>query len=203
MIAAVSGRFRDRASAQEGAISASALIGIGLLLLLGYLVLALFQGDSAQFGTVAVPGSGRVELPKGDIDVYYSEGVDPDSDVELVAPPDLRVTVAAPNGTGVQVAARGSDPESTDDGMTRLIGSLRAPEDAVYTVTTESTQAGQRITPAVTFGQGPFAAVGKRFESVVDALRGPLGIALVLVLVFLFFLPRIQAARRRASYRGR
>jgi hypothetical protein len=87
--------------------------------------------------------------------------------------------------------------------MTRLIGSLRAPEDAVYTVTTESTQAGQRITPAVTFGQGPFAAVGKRFESVVDALRGPLGIALVLELVFVVFLPRIQAARRRASYRGR
>jgi hypothetical protein len=202
MIAAVSGRFRDRASAQEGAISASALIGIGLLLLLCYLVLALFQGDSAEFGSVAVPGRGQVELPKGDIDVYYAEGVDPDSDVDLIAPADLRVTVTAPDGSSVPVTSRGAEPESTDSGMTRLVGSLRAPADTTYSVTTESVQTGQRIAPTVTFGQGPFAAVGKRFEGVVDALRGPLGIALLAVLVFLFFLPRIEAARRRAGYRN-
>ena len=50
--------------------------------------------------------------------------------------------------------AWGGDPKSTGDGMTRLIGQIKAPEDGNYTVTTESTQAGQRISPALTFGFG-------------------------------------------------
>jgi hypothetical protein len=201
MIEPVNGRFGDRARGQEGAISASALILIGLALLLGYLLLAAFQGDTAQFGSVAVPGSGRIELSEGDVDVYYAEAADPDAGVELIAPADLRVTVTGPEGQSVPVTSRGEEPESTDDGISRLIGSLQAPEDGFYSVTTESTQATQRISPAVTFGQGPFAAVGKRFGDVVDVLRGPVGIVLLVVLVILFLMPRIQAARRRAAYR--
>jgi len=70
-------------------------------------------------------------------------------------------------------------------------------------VTTESTQAGQRISPEVTFGQGPFAAIGQRFSDVVDTLRGPVGIVVLAVLVFLFLLPRWQLARRRQSYKDK
>ncbi len=55
----------------------------------------------------------------------------------------------------------------------------------------------------MTFGQGPFAAVGQRFGDVVDALRGPLGIVVLVVLVILFLLPRWRLARRRASYQGK
>ena len=195
--------IRERVRVEEGAISVSALIGIALVLFVGYLLLAAFEGDSAQFGSVPVPGKEQVELPKGDVDIYYSEKVDPDAGVPLITPDDLQYTVTGPDGQGVTVNSRGDDAESTGDGMTRLIGSLQAPEDGLYTVTTESPQAAQRIAPAVTFGQGPFAAVGQRFGDVVDALRGPLGIVVLVVLVILFLLPRWRLARRRASYQGK
>ena len=195
--------IRERVRLEEGAISVSALIGIALVLFVGYLLLAAFEGDSAQFGSVPVPGKEQVELPKGDVDIYYSEKVDPDAGVPLITPDDLQYTVTGPDGQGVTVNSRGDDAESTGDGMTRLIGSLQAPEDGLYTVTTESSQAAQRIAPAVTFGQGPFAAVGQRFGDVADALRGPLGIVVLVVLVILFLLPRWRLARRRASYQGK
>jgi hypothetical protein len=195
--------IRERLRVEEGAISVSALIGIALVLFVGYLLLAAFEGDSAQFGSVPVPGKEQVELPKGDVDIYYAEKADPEAGVPLITPDDLQYTVTGPDGQGVTVNSRGDDAESTGDGMTRLIGSLQAPEDGLYTVTTESPQAAQRIAPAVTFGQGPFAAVGQRFGDVVDALRGPLGIVVLVVLVILFLLPRWRLARRRASYQGK
>jgi len=200
MIVSVIGRMRDRVRGQDGLISAGALIGIALLLVFLYLLLAAFQGDSAEFGQVGVPGSGRVELPEGDIDVYYAEGADPDAGVTLITPADLEVVVTGPDGRNVPVTSRGADAKATDDGVTRLIGSLQAPVDGFYTVKAESTDAAQRITPAVTFGQGPFASVRTRFEDVVDVLRGPVGIVVLAILLILFLLPRFKTARRRASY---
>jgi hypothetical protein len=184
-------------------ISASTVILIAIAAFVVYLLLAAFQGDTAQFGSVPVPGKAAVELPKGDVDIYYAESVDPDSGVELIAPDDLSLTVTGPGGAGIVVNSRGGDPKSTGDGMTRLIGQIKAPEDGNYTVTTESTQAGQRISPALTFGQGPFAAIGQRFSDVVDALRGPVGIIVLAVLVLLFLVPRWKLARRRQSYKGK
>lgn len=195
--------FRDRVRGEAGAISAGTLILIGLGLFLGYLLLAAFEGDTAQFGKVPVPGKGQVELSEGDIDVYYAESVDPDQGIPLVAPDDLQYRVTGPDGQVIDVTSRGADAKSTGDGLTRLIGALSAPANGSYTVTAESDEAAQRIAPALTFGQGPFAAVGQRFSDVVDTLRGPVGIVIVVVLLILFLLPRWRLARRRHAYRGR
>ena len=92
--------IRERVRVEEGAISVSALIGIALVLFVGYLLLAAFEGDSAQFGSVPVPGKEQVELPKGDVDVYYSEKVDPEAGVPLITPDDLQYTVTGPDGRG-------------------------------------------------------------------------------------------------------
>ena len=70
-------------------------------------------------------------------------------------------------------------------------------------MTTEARRPRQRISPELTFGQGPFAAIGQRFSDVVDALRGPVGIIVLAVLVLLFLLPRWKLARRRQSYKGK
>jgi len=203
MIAAMKAGLRDRLRGEGGAISAGALIAIALALLVGYLLLAAFEGDTAQFGKVSVPGKGQVELPEGDVDIYYSEGVNPDEGIPLITPDDLRYRVTGPAGQVISTNSRGADAKSTGDGMTRLIGAMKAPVEGFYTVETESTLAGQRITPAVTCGQGPLAAVGQRFDEVVDALRGPLGIVVLVVLVILFLLPRWRLARRRASYQDK
>ena len=199
----MSGCFRERMRDERGLISAGALIGIGILLFLGYLLLAAFEGGSAQFGSVPVPGKATVELPKGDVDIYYSEKVDPDAGVPLITPDDLQYTVTGAGGQNIEVISRGADAKSTGDGMTRLIGAIDLPQNGSYTVTTESSQTAQRIEPALTFGQGPFAAIGHRAKEVLDELKGPLGIALLVLLVILFFWPRFQAARKRASYRDK
>ena len=188
---------------ERGLISAGALVLIGILLFLGYLLLAAFEGDSAQFGSVPVPGKQQVELPKGDVDIYYSEKIDPDAGVPLITPDDLQYWVTGAGEKNIEVISRGDDAKSTGDGMTRLIGAIDLPEKGSYTVTAESSQTAQRIEPALTFGQGPFAAIGHRAKDVLEALKGPLGIVLVVVLVILFFWPRFQSARRRASYKNK
>jgi len=199
----VRGGLRERIGSERGAISAGTVVLVALLGLVVYLLLAVFEGDTAQFGAVPVPGNKQVELPKGDVDVYYAEKVDSDAGVPLVVPGDLQYSVTDADGNAVQVQSRGAEAESTGDGMTRLVGSLRAPADGIYTVTTKSSQAGQRIAPEVTFGQGPFAAIGHRFGDVVDALRGPLGIVVLAVLVILFLMPRWRLARRRQAYKDK
>ena len=199
----VSSRFRDRAGEESGMVRASTVIGIGIALFLGYLLLAAINGDTAKFGSVPVPGKQQVELPKGDIDIYYSEGVDPDEGIPLIVPDDLTYVITDADGIAVEVQSRGAEAKSTGDGLTRLIGYLKAPEEGSYTVTTESSQTLQRINPSVTFGQGPLASVGQRLKDSFETLRGPLGIALLVVLVVLFLLPRFRSARRRHSYRDR
>ncbi|MFN8113289.1 MAG: hypothetical protein U0R51_08810 [Solirubrobacterales bacterium] len=199
----MSSGFRERMRDERGLISAGALILIGILLFLGYLLLAAFEGDSAQFGSVPIPGKEQVELPKGDVDIYYAEKVDPDAGVPLITPEDLQYTVTGAGGRNIEVSSRGNEAKSTGDGMAKLIGSIEVPAKGSYTVTTESAQAAQRIAPALTFGQGPFAAIQHRAKDVLDSLKGPLGIALIVLLVILFLLPRFQAARRRASYKDK
>jgi len=197
----MSGGLRGGMRGEAGAVRASTVVLAALVLFFGYLLLAAFEGDTAEFGKVPVPGTEQVELPEGDVDIYYAESINPDAGVPLIVPDDLQYAVTGPNGEDVTINSRGDDAKSTGDGLTRLIGSLNAPADGSYTVATESSQAAQRTKPAVTFGQGPYAAIGKRFGDVVDALRGPAGIALAVVLLVLFLLPRYRAARRRASYR--
>ncbi len=186
---------------ESGLISAGAVIGIGIALLFGYLLLAAFNGDTAQFGKVPIPGRATVELPKGAVDIYYAEGVDPDSGVPLITPDDLEYTVFDGNEVSVPVDARGEDQVSTGDGLARLIGEVQTPYEGTYTIETDSSDTQQRITPAVTFGQGPSAAVKDRFDEVVDALKGPLGILVLLGLLILVFVPRYRRAKLHSSYR--
>ncbi|MCB0876158.1 MAG: hypothetical protein KDB46_08190 [Solirubrobacterales bacterium] len=195
--------LRERMREERGLISAGSLVLIGLLLFVGYLLLAAFEGDSAQFGKAPIPGKAQVELPKGDVDIYYAEKVDPDAGVPLITPDDLNYSVSGPSGDNIRIDSRGDDAKSTGDGMARLIGAMKAPVEGSYTVTSESPQAAQRIEPALTFGQGPFAAIGQRFDETRDALAGPLGIVILAVLLLLFLLPRFERARRRASYKGK
>lgn len=199
----MSGSFRERMRDERGLISAGGLVLIGLLVLGAYLLLAAFEGDSAQFGSVPIPGEKQVELPKGDVDIYYFEKANPDAGVTLIVPDDLIVSVVGADGSSVQVDSRGEEAKSTGQGMAELIGAMDVPEEGVYSVTTQSTQTGQRIEPAVTFGQGPFAAIKHRLDGVLDALQGPIGIALVVVLLVLFLWPRYKLARRRASYKDK
>ena len=193
MIAVVNRPDIDRSS-ESGAIGAGTLIGVALLALAVYLLLGAAEGDSAHYGSAPVPSTSQVELPEGETDVYYAEGVEPDAGVSLAVPQDLDYSITDSAGQTVDVSFRGAEPEETDGGMARLIGSVSAPADGIYTVEVASNEAVQRIRPAITFGQSPLEAIQARFDDVVEALKGPAGIAVVALLVVLFLLPRFRRA---------
>lgn len=182
---------------ESGAIGVGTIIGVALLALLVYLLLAAAETDTTHYGVVPVPSTAQVELPGGETDVYYAEAIRPGAGISLVTPEDLSYSISGAPGQDVSSASRGGDPEETNGGMTRLIGAVSVPEDGLYTIKVTSDLAAQRISPQLTFGQSPSQAVRERFEGAVDALKGPAGFALVALLVVLFLLPRFRRAAAR------
>lgn len=187
-------------TSESGAIGVGTLIGVALLVLAVYLLLGAAEADTAHYGRVPVPSISQVELPEGETDVYYAEGIEPDSGVSLAVPLDLDYSITDSAGQAVQVSSRGDDPEETDGGMARLIGSVSAPAEGIYTVKVVSDDAAQRISPTITFGQSPFGAIEARFDEGVEAVKGPAGIVVVALLFVLLLLPRFR--RALASSRG-
>ena len=109
---------------------ASTVILIAIAAFVVYLLLAAFQGDTAQFGSVPVPGEAAGSSCRRASINIYAEKVDPDAGVPLITPDDLNYTVTGPGGDGIPVNSRGDDAKSTGDGMTRLIGQIKVPKTA-------------------------------------------------------------------------
>ncbi len=196
------GTGRGRLNDEGGFISASLAIGIALVALIIYIVSAGFSGATDQFGSVPVPGKSTIELPKGTIDIYYAEGTDPDAGIDLVVPSDLKYTVFDPPNTYVHVEIRGGEgSKETDNGLATVIGEMKTPFEGTYTIESESNDAQQRITPALTFGEGKFDAIKDRLDDVIDTLKGPVGILALLVIVILIFIPRYRRARQKRVYK--
>ncbi len=181
-------------------MSVGALIGAALIALAAYILLAAAHADTASYGVVAIPGRATVELPKGESNIYYREGIDAGSGVSLVPPGDLQFSLSWPGGQSLRVDSRGGEPESVDGGTAQLIAAVDAPEKGPFVISADSTAAAQRIAPALTFGQSPWRAIRARAVSVWDSLRGPLGVAVVGVLVVLALLPSLRRARRGGGW---
>lgn len=184
---------------QSGVVGVGTVIALGLVGLASYVLIAAFEADTAHYGRVPVPSAGAaIELPEGGTDIYYSEGIEPDSAAPLSTPSDLTYSVVGATGEGLRVDTRGGDPKETDEGMARVLGTAFAPADGTYEVTVDSDQAAQRIVPELAFGQSPFQAIGDRFDSVVEELKGTTGIVVLVALALLMLVPAIgRAARRR------
>lgn len=188
---------RRQVRAEAGFVGAGTVILVALIGFLAYLLLAAFEADPAKFGRVPVPSSGApVDLPEGGSDVYYAEAVEPDADPPLSVPAGLEFTIVGPDGQGVDSDLRGGDPKEVEGGAARPIGIVYAPGAATYGVTVDSDDPG-RSGPELTFGQSPLQAVESRFDSVVDELDGPTGIALAAALALLMLAPRVQRALSR------
>ena len=200
----MSSSFRERMRDERGLVSAGGAGPDRRPAARRYLLLAAFEGDSAQFGSVPIPGKEQVELPKGDVDIYYFEKVNPDAGVTLIVPSDLIVLGdrlgRRQRRRSTPVATRRSRPARE---WRELIGAMDGSRGGRLHRDHQSSQTGQRIEPAVTFGQGPFAAIKHRLDDVLDALKGPIGIAVIVVLLVLFLWPRYKLARRRESYKDK
>jgi hypothetical protein len=184
------------ARSQSGIVGVGTVIFVAVLGLLAYLLLAAFEGDVDKFGRVPVPSTGAsVELPEGGSDVYYAEAGG-DADTPLTLPDGLEFSLVGPDGQGVDVDQRGGDPKGIEGGRARVVGIAFAPAEGLYRVTVETDAATARPRPELTFGQSPFQAVEARFDEIVEELKGTTGIVVAVVLVLLFFAPRVQRALR-------
>lgn len=182
-------------SSESGFISVSAVIGIAVVGLGVYLLVAAFQGDPASYGSVPVPSQQQgIELDRGEVDVSFAEQVDTGS---LALPEDLSYAVRTADGEVLEPSSRSGGSEDSDAGAAQVIGAIDVPGDGTYYVTAETSSAAARAQPALAFGLSPTGAVRARFDDVVDELSGPTGIIVLVALGLLFLVPQAHTAYKR------
>lgn len=187
----------DRRS-ESGLISVSAVLAVAFLALIVYLLVAALDADSDHYGSVPIPSQNvAIELPKGETDLYLAERGDPERLGELAVPADLAFTITPEHGDPVRIDDRNGETKRTDDGITKIIGAVIAPQEGTYLVSAQTDAAGVLSAPMLTFGLSPLGAVVHRFNDVVDELNGPLGIAVLALLLALLLAPRLGRALRR------
>ncbi len=159
------------------------IVGVGLLIGLVWFVLGglPFMNNSA-YGLVAVPGQGQVNLPAGDVWLYFEEeGISGEND-SADMPADLAVTVAGPGG--VLTVDRVSDmlfSTSIDDIGYVPFGRTQLEAAGSYSVTTAGSPT-TAVAPRVTFGEGPWNPFGPPIIGALVILAPFVVIGLLLLL---------------------
>jgi hypothetical protein len=106
--------------------------------------------DASKYGQVPLPGRDSVNLPAGDVIIYYGER--PHAGFPLRVPPNLRLRVRTTNGQELL----GSTPYLTGqfhdgDYERRAVAKLRVPEAGAYEAVS-STRVPGAVTPVLSFG---------------------------------------------------
>jgi hypothetical protein len=112
-------------------------------------------GESAKYGQVPIPGEGTVELPKGEVFVFYEEETKTSEDESLPIPAGLAYSVR-PAGGGEPLALEDdgfqSEEVSAGDGTRATVNRMEVPAAGPYVVrATIEGEAGPE--PALTFGR--------------------------------------------------
>jgi len=131
--------------------------------------------DANAYGEVPVPGRESVNLPAGEVIIFYGERIGPDAS-PLSVPANLRLRVRTTNGQSLL----GSTPyefDEFDDGdyVRRPIAKLKVPEAGAYEAVS-STGARDAVEPVISFGRNGT----KDFGYVLFVLAGGLLLAAIL-----------------------
>jgi hypothetical protein len=156
---------------------AIAVLGITILLATALLVVEALGAtrDASAYGEVPVPGRDSVNLPAGEVIIFYGERTE-SGDSPLTVPPNLRLRVRTTNGQSLL----GSTPyafDQFDDGdfVRRAIAKLRVPEAGDYEAVSSTSDPGA-VEPVISFGRN-----GTRdFGYVLFVLSGGLLLAAIL-----------------------
>jgi hypothetical protein len=151
--------------------------------------------DATKHGEVSVPGRASVNLPAGDVLIYY--GDQPARDTPLIVPPNIRLRVRTTNGQ----ALLGSTPFAGDqfadgDYERRPIANLRVPEAGDYEAVSASPEPGA-VNPVLSFGEN-----GTRdYSYVIFVLFG--GALLAAILAVVTAIVARTSTNGRHEHRGR
>jgi hypothetical protein len=159
---------------------AAAVAGITIALAGGLAIAEAFGStrDADAYGRLSLPGRESVNLPAGDVIIYYGERAGIDFPFPLDAPPNLRLQVRTTNGQ----LLLGSTPyrsevleDTKSSSEYRAVAKLRVPEAGDYEVVSPTRVTGA-VDPVLTFGHN-----GSRdFSYVAFVLFGGLLLAAIL-----------------------
>ena len=132
--------------------------------------------DANAYGEIPVPGRGSVNLPAGEVIIFYGEHIGLSKDSPLNVPPNLSLRVRTTNGQ----LLLGSTPYGFDrfkdgDYVRRSVAMLRVPEAGNYEAVSPTRAAGA-IQPVISFGRNGT----RNFGYVLFVLAGGLLLAAIL-----------------------
>ena len=170
--------------ARRGAKAVSvACLGGGFALAMTLFISGAVAGldDAEKYGRLSLPGRAVLDLPEGDVAVYYEERVTLGEDQVLNQPAGLRVRA---RGEGGVVDAETVTPNAinTTGRSAREFAKLRIPRAGSYRVTARASQGGSN-SPAVTLGLGQWQNLGSSGLRAGLALGGGVLLALLALLL--------------------
>ncbi len=143
--------------------------------------------NATKYGEVSVPGRASVNLPAGEVLIFY--GDQPAREATLVVPPNIRLRVRTTNGQ----ALLGSTPYAGDqfadgDYERRPIANLRVPEAGDYEAVAASPGSGGG-SPVLSFGEN-----GTRDYGYVSFVLFGGGLLAAILAVGTAFVARVERA---------
>jgi len=155
-------------------------IGVAAITIVLAIVLFAFEAaratrDANAFGEVPVPGRDSVNLPAGDVIIYYGERSGGDGST-LTVPLNLRLQVRTTSGQALLGSTPYLSGQFTDeDYERRAIAKLRVPEAGDYEAVS-STRVPGASAPVISFGRDG----SRNFGYVLFVLAGGLLLAAIL-----------------------
>lgn len=158
----------------------------------------LVWGEDDQYGTVDVPGSKVLHLPKRTVDVsaaVYILGKG-NEDVDLPLPSDMALTVAPVDGEARPVVSRdvGGSSNAGASGVNtqRRVWKVDVPQDGDYRVSAGGDLRRDGVNPQLLFGHGP--PIPGTYVPIIAAVVTTVG-----GLVWFVLLPLLRRGRRSNS----
>jgi hypothetical protein len=170
---------RARPGARKLALFA-VIAGVAAGIALGVIGCVEGVDDADLYGRVSLPGKGALDLPEGDVALYYESHVDLPENDSLDVPSGLRV-VAQRENTRVRSKKVVNNELGIGNRTLREFAKLEIPREGRYRVTVRSEAPGA-YDPAVTFGKGQLGNLGESgLRAGLPMAAGMVGALLILL----------------------